>query len=923
MNQIRRLHAAITAAILGAALTIVGAAPVSAATIDVRPGGSVQAAVDQAGEGGTVRLAPGEYRERVTITTPGVTIEGHGAWLVSGGHAIDIDAPNVTIRGLTIYGQPNIDPATFPTDPTLEQARAWKDSVQSQVVDGRGIYIGKDAVGVSGTRIEAVNVIGAGGECIRMRSNAIGNTVTRSNVLWCGMLAKGDKGGGDSGKDAYHNGEGVYIGTSPKSDDQPMPGTDASTGNKVTDSYIATYGSECFNVKETAHANEFVNNRCEGNIEPATHNGSLVELRGSNNLLAGNLYGATAGAVVKVKADDGFTAAGNRVDDGAPAPVEAAESVPAEPAPASDAPSSPPATSGNRSGLPFLSGVFAHDLPRIERYEQATGHPVDLWQIAPQREQGDDTMVSETQRTLAEVPAGVAVDYAFPIEGAGMGAGMGARLGSVLAAKTDAPVYVRPGWEFNLQGSWAWTTDRIGDAAFVAGFRATVDGLRSTCPQCIIVWNPNTGQGGIDKAMQAWPGDAYVQVVGVDAYDWGNEDPMDGPGQLNEWAAKARELGKQISLPEWGVHGKDGRGDNPAFVNDVLAWADRNRDIVAYLSYFDEPADYIVNSVGDGQMPKTGEALRAGFERLASSPGSVSAQPATAAPQPAPAQAPDAASTGGVSDVRDQEWTDPAGSSSTYHLLNLDGARGLVVYLDGDGSYGYDNPGDGYALGGPEGVAAKAAAKGYATLAVRPVGGAETFWGDGPRNAAYVAALTEHVTAQGGFSDVAVIGYSGGSQLATKWLLPQHPDLASLVVVTGGGGAPDQVPSPVTGTRLVWHTGADDDGRGTSDDYNAIGDARAGAAAYRAAGWDVTESHPAGQAHDLGGQFGSILAAHLGEAVSVPTDTTPVEQSWPAPTQPTPPAPAPEQPEQSGGWWLFPVLPDLPDPPRGWFGPAA
>ena len=67
----------------------------------------------------------------------------------------------------------------------------------------------------------------------------------------------------------------------------------------------------------------------------------------------------------------------------------------------------------------------------------------------------------------------------------------------------------------------------------------------------------------------------------------------------------------------------------------------------------------------------------------------------------------------------------------------------------------------------------------------------------------------------------------------------------------------------------------------------------------------------------------AILDAHLAPAVSAQTDTAPVEQSWPAPTEPTPPAPAPEQPEQSGGWWLFPVLPDLPDPPRGWFGIAA
>ena len=46
---------------------------------------------------------------------------------------------------------------------------------------------------------------------------------------------------------------------------------------------------------------------------------------------------------------------------------------------------------------------------------------------------------------------------------------------------------------------------------------------------------------------------------------------------------------------------------------DVLAWAQRNRDIVKMMSYFDEPESYIQNSVGDGQMPKVGQALRQGF----------------------------------------------------------------------------------------------------------------------------------------------------------------------------------------------------------------------------------------------------------------------------------------------------------------------
>ena len=158
-----------------------------------------------------------------------------------------------------------------------------------------------------------------------------------------------------------------------------------------------------------------------------------------------------------------------------------------------------------------------------------------------------------------------------------------------------------------------WPTDRIGEQAYIDRFRETVDGLREACPNCQITWSPNTGQGGVERAMKAWPGDNYVDIIGIDAYDWNNEDPIRGPGQLDDWAQQARTLGKPVSLPEWGAHGEQGRGDNPAFVAEVLAWAQRNRDIVKMMSYFDEPEDYIKNSVGDRQMPKVGQALRQGF----------------------------------------------------------------------------------------------------------------------------------------------------------------------------------------------------------------------------------------------------------------------------------------------------------------------
>ncbi len=48
-------------------------------TIHVGPGESIQAAIDRARPGDTVDVAPGFYRENLTITTDGVTLRGAGA----------------------------------------------------------------------------------------------------------------------------------------------------------------------------------------------------------------------------------------------------------------------------------------------------------------------------------------------------------------------------------------------------------------------------------------------------------------------------------------------------------------------------------------------------------------------------------------------------------------------------------------------------------------------------------------------------------------------------------------------------------------------------------------------------------------------------------------------------------------------------
>jgi hypothetical protein len=84
----------VIAALLGAA------APAGASDDVVQPGESIQAAIDDALPGDTITIAPGEFRENVTITTDDITLRGSG----SGRHGTVL--------------MPSLSPATSPcTEP--------------------------------------------------------------------------------------------------------------------------------------------------------------------------------------------------------------------------------------------------------------------------------------------------------------------------------------------------------------------------------------------------------------------------------------------------------------------------------------------------------------------------------------------------------------------------------------------------------------------------------------------------------------------------------------------------------------------------------------------------------------------------------------------------------------------------------------
>ena len=215
-----------------------------------------------------------------------------------------------------------------------------------------------------------------------------------------------------------------------------------------------------------------------------------------------------------------------------------------------------------------------------------------------------------------------------------------------------------------------------------------------------------------------------------------------------------------------------------------------------------------------------------------------------------------------------------AGYSARYRVFaaGLDASKpiGLLVYADGTGEYGINNPTSSYAIGGSSGLAAVARAHNMVLLAPFSPNSSCKCWeqGDAVGYAKYLAALITDVTSRYGSSELWVTGYSSGAQAATRFLFPAHPGLwtgTGGVVAIGGGGAPTArsvtFPAGIQDRVVLrWDTGAAD--TGANGGFNALSGpygAEAGEQWYASKGFDTELVAPAGVGHARNGQFGTII----------------------------------------------------------------
>ena len=172
-------------------------------------------------------------------------------------------------------------------------------------------------------------------------------------------------------------------------------------------------------------------------------------------------------------------------------------------------------------------------------------------------------------------------------------------LATTLVSAGDANAYLRLGWEFD--GNWyPWHAQTPTDESnYAAYFRQIVTAMRAVPGAAFrFVWNPDAS-AFVSKTYSvalAYPGDAYVDVIGLDLYDMnygGPETPQQAWSnnylpQLSAASSFAQSHAKPLALCEWGVvsTASHGLGDDPLYINDMTSWMKSPGNDVLYESYF-------------------------------------------------------------------------------------------------------------------------------------------------------------------------------------------------------------------------------------------------------------------------------------------------------------------------------------------------
>jgi hypothetical protein len=157
----------------------------------------------------------------------------------------------------------------------------------------------------------------------------------------------------------------------------------------------------------------------------------------------------------------------------------------------------------------------------------------------------------------------------------------------------------------NIRGEYK-NTNRLGD--FVKAWRHIHDLFRREGATNVIWnWSPNIWYYGQKYPFKEYfPGDAYVDLVGVDGYNWGSLKSWSkwlSPSETFERTLVAlREISKRPFVLSETASTERG-GNKAVWIHELFAYLRRNRDIAAFLWFdFRKETDWRLNSSPASQL---------------------------------------------------------------------------------------------------------------------------------------------------------------------------------------------------------------------------------------------------------------------------------------------------------------------------------
>jgi Glycosyl hydrolase family 26 len=164
------------------------------------------------------------------------------------------------------------------------------------------------------------------------------------------------------------------------------------------------------------------------------------------------------------------------------------------------------------------------------------------------------------------------------------------------------PIYLRFGHEMN--GDWyPWAEGVNGNTSgqYVQAWRHVHDLFVAVGATNVKwVWSPNVDYPGSTSLPELYPGDNYVDYVGIDGYNWGTSQSWSAwqtPGQVfNQTVADVRTFTqKPILLAE--VASSDQGGNKARWMKQFFAWLQATPAVTGFVWFeFNKETNWLVNS---------------------------------------------------------------------------------------------------------------------------------------------------------------------------------------------------------------------------------------------------------------------------------------------------------------------------------------